>query len=125
MLPPSSRTPSKRLKPRSPVLSLRLFSSSAKLCFPKRNTLFYYRGTDVYALRYGDFKAHFITEGEYGEFGPKEVHKTPILYNLSEDPAESLNIAEDHPHILEEIDSIVRLHKEKLVIAPDQLEARE
>ena len=90
-----------------------------------RNTLFYYRGTDIYAVRHGDFKAHFITQGEYGEFGPKEVHKTPILYNLSEDPAETLNIAEDHPHILKEIDSIVRLHKEKLVIAPDQLEARE
>ncbi len=91
----------------------------------KRNTLLYYRGTDVYAVRHGDFKAHFITEGEYGEFGPKEIHKTPILYNVSEDPAETLNIAEDHPDILKLIDSIVRLHKDKLIIAPDQLEARE
>ncbi len=90
-----------------------------------RNTLLYYRGTDIYAVRYGDFKAHFITEGEYGGFGEKEIHQTPILYNISVDPAETMDIAGEHPDILEEIDRIVRLHKSKLIIGPDQLDARE
>ena len=91
----------------------------------ERKILFYYRGTDIYAVRYGDFKAHFITEGEYGEFGPKEIHKTPILYNISKDPGETMDVSRNHPQILVDIDKIVKLHKEKLVIGPDQLEARE
>lgn len=90
-----------------------------------RKTLFYYRGTDIYAVRHGDFKAHYITEGEYGDFGEKEMHQTPILYNISVDPAETMDIAERHPDVLEEIAEIVRKHKAKLIIAPDQLEARE
>ena len=44
-----------------------------------RNKLFYYRGTDLYAVRLGDYKAHFITQGEYGQFGKKEVHNPPII----------------------------------------------
>ena len=90
-----------------------------------RETLFYYRGTDIYAVRHGDYKAHFITEGEYGEFGEKEIHETPILYNVSVDPSETKNIAANHPEVLEEINKIVELHKVNLYIAPDQLEARE
>jgi len=31
-----------------------------------RDMVFYYRGTEIYALRKGAYKAHFITQGEYG-----------------------------------------------------------
>ena len=91
----------------------------------KRNTLFYYRGTDIYAVRHGNFKAHFITEGAYGEFGDKEVHDPPILYNVSVDPSESIDIAKENPKVLQEIQDIVQNHRAKLKVGPDQLEARE
>ncbi len=90
-----------------------------------RKTLFYYRGPDLYALRYGNYKAHYITEGAYGEFEEKEIHNPPLLFNLSEDPSESTNIAGHHPGILEEIQSVLERHKANLREADDQLEARD
>jgi len=90
-----------------------------------RNTLFFYRGPDIYALRYGDYKAHYITEGAYGEFGEKEIHNPPLLFNLSEDPSETTNIAGNHPDILKDIQSVIDRHKAKLMPAADQLEARD
>ena len=90
-----------------------------------RESLIYYRGADVYAVRYKEYKAHYITEGEYGDFGEKEIHDPPLLYNLNEDPAESDNIAAQHPEILREIDRIVKEHLADLVIAPDRMVERE
>ncbi|MGI9545626.1 MAG: sulfatase family protein [Flavobacteriaceae bacterium] len=90
-----------------------------------RKQLFYYRGTDIYALRYGAYKAHFITEGAYGEFGGKETHNPPLLYNLAEDPSETTNIADKHPDILKEILTVLDRHKANLVPGPDQMTARD
>lgn len=86
-----------------------------------REKLFYYRGTELYAVRSGDYKAHFITQGEYGEFGPKENHDPPILYNLSTDPEERFDIANENPDIIRAINLLVSEHKSKLVIGPDQM----
>lgn len=86
-----------------------------------RNKLFYYRGIDLYAVRLGDYKAHFITQGEYGEFGKKEVHNPPILYNLSTDPEERFDIAHENSKIIKEINLLISEHKSKLVIGQDQL----
>ncbi len=91
----------------------------------KRETLFYYRGTDIYAVRYKDFKAHYITEGAYGDFGEKEIHNPPLLYNISVDPSETENIAEKYPEILQKIDSVVRIHQQHLIKGPDRLAERE
>ncbi len=90
-----------------------------------RETLFYYRGTDIYAVRYKDFKAHYITEGAYGQFGEKEIHDPPLLYNISVDPSETENIAEKYPEILQKIDSVVRIHQQNLIKGPDRLVERE
>ncbi len=90
-----------------------------------RTSLLYYRGTDIYALRYKDFKAHYITEGAYGDFGGKEIHDPPLLYNISEDPAESINIADQHPQIIKKMDSIICVHKADLTKGPDRLAEKE
>ncbi|HDZ15230.1 hypothetical protein LCGC14_0958500 [marine sediment metagenome] len=90
-----------------------------------RDTMFYYRGTELYAVRLGDYKAHFITEGAYGQFGEREEHKTPILYNLNQDPSEKFDIAKDHPEIIERIDSLVKEHQSKLIRGKDMLAERE
>jgi arylsulfatase A-like enzyme len=86
-----------------------------------RKKLFYYRGTDIYAVRLGDFKAHFITQGEYGQFGKKEVHDPPLLYNLSTDPEERFDVAKENPDVIKEINSLISEHRSKLVIGQDQL----
>ena len=90
----------------------------------KRNQFFYYRGTDLYAVRLGDFKAHYITQGEYGLYGGKEIHNPPLLYNLNHDPAEEYNIADQHPEVLETMNELVAAHQEKMVMGEDQLKDR-
>jgi arylsulfatase A-like enzyme len=86
-----------------------------------REVVYYYRGTQVYAIRKGEFKAHFITQGEYG--GPKKaVHETPLLYNLYVDPSEKINIAEKHPEVLLEMEKILKDHMASLVPVENQLE---
>jgi len=90
-----------------------------------RQSILYYRGPEVYAARLGDFKAHFVTQGEYGQFGEREVHETPLLYNLSHDPSEQYNVAEDHPEVIAEIEAMVREHRDNLTIGEDQLAERE
>ncbi|MCP9236199.1 sulfatase [Lewinella sp. JB7] len=85
-----------------------------------RNTVYYYRGDELYAIRVGDYKAHFITQGAYGG-EERTVHDTPLLYNLSMDPSERHDIAEAHPEILERIRSVVADHQSKLVKGKDQL----
>jgi arylsulfatase A-like enzyme len=90
-----------------------------------RKGVFYYRGTQLYAARLGDYKAHYITQGSYGQFGGKEVHDTPLLYNLSVDPSENFDIAASHPEIIVEINVMVKEHQSNLVKGKDQLADRE
>lgn len=90
-----------------------------------RKSILYYRGTDLYAARLGDYKAHFITQGAYGQFGERTEHQIPILYNLSHDASEQFNIAEGNDEIIQQIHEMVQEHKSKLIRGKDQLAERE
>ncbi len=87
-----------------------------------RETVFFYRGTDLFAVRMGDFKAHFITQGGYNP--QREVHDTPLLYNLAIDPSEKYDVSGQHPDIIEKIREVIRSHEANLVRGPDQLKDR-
>ncbi len=89
----------------------------------ERKEVFYYRGDELYAVRLGAFKAHFITEGAYGP-PAREAHDPPLLYNLEVDPSEKYNIAEDHTDIIEQIKVLVQKHNSELVKGEDQLKNR-
>jgi arylsulfatase A-like enzyme len=86
-----------------------------------RGTIFYYRGTRIFAVRQGPFKAHFITRSEYGSDKPVE-HDPPLLYHLEHDPSEKYNVAADHPEVIEQIQRIVREHMTSVEAVPNQLE---
>ena len=90
-----------------------------------RNHIMYYRGTELYAARLGDYKAHFITQGVYGQFGDREEHDPPILYHLNHDASEQFDIAEGNEEILGQIQELVAGHKANLVPGKDQLAERE
>jgi len=90
-----------------------------------RNEMLFYRGATLYAARKGNFKAHIIIEGAYGQFEEKQVLDTPLLFDLSEDPAEKYDVAHEHPEVLAEIEKMVEEHKENLVEVKDQLAERE
>ena len=62
-----------------------------------RDEVYYYRGRDLFAMRLGAYKAHFITQVVYTTGAPKVVHDPPLLFNVEEDPSERFNIAEEYP----------------------------
>lgn len=70
----------------------------------------YYRRNNIYALRLGKYKAHFISQTNYPA-GPKNFHDPPLLYDLEADPSEKYNISENHPEVLEKIKTIKAVHE--------------
>lgn len=53
----------------------------------KRKEVIYYERTELQAVRYGDWKAHFIVQ-PHGWGGAKEKLNAPLLFNLRRDPYE-------------------------------------
>jgi arylsulfatase A len=101
----------------------------------EREVIFYYRGQKVYAIRKGNFKAHFITQNEYGSqtahpvtdpatliTNAPVIHETPLLYNVSADPSEKFNIAEQHPEVIAELKNILAEHLSGIIPVENQLE---
>jgi len=100
-----------------------------------RDIVFYYRGEQVFAIRKGDYKAHFITQNEYGSQTahpitnpPTEIKNTrtvenpPLLYNVNADPSEKFNIAAEHPEVIAEIQKVLEEHLAGLEPVENQLE---
>jgi arylsulfatase A-like enzyme len=89
-----------------------------------RKSLIYYRGTRIYAVRKGPYKAHFITKGGYGRGIKDTFHDPPLLFHLEHDPSEQCDIASYHPGIIAELVEEVKRHRTGLVPGEDQLAER-
>jgi arylsulfatase A-like enzyme len=89
----------------------------------QRDSYFYYRGTRLFAVRKGPYKAHYLTQPSYRE---KEIteHDPPVLYHLGHDPSEQYDVAQDHPEVLAEIAAEVQRHRAGLVPAESQLDKK-
>jgi arylsulfatase A-like enzyme len=88
----------------------------------ERDVYCYYRGTQLYAARLGNFKAHFITQPAYGP-EPAKPHDPPLLYDLEKDPGESFDIAAQLPEVIEQIRAAVEKHRATVNPVASQLEA--
>ena len=88
-----------------------------------RDTMFYYRGCQLYAVRKGPYKAHFITKDAYGR-SQAEQHDPPLLYHLGHDPSETHDLSADHPEVVAEIRKIAEAHKSAMVPGEPQLDKR-
>ncbi|MEZ6142913.1 MAG: sulfatase [Zavarzinella sp.] len=86
-----------------------------------RQEMFYYRGTHLYAVRQGAWKAHFRTQTAYGK-DDLAIHQTPVLNHLTVDPSEKYNVAQKHPEVIEKINHLVQQHEKSMLCAPTQLE---
>ena len=92
-----------------------------------RSDFFYFssfvppRGT-IYAVRKGDWKAHFFTSLEPEFSNPKYIIKNdnPMLYNLKDDPGESTDLSKQFPNILESLIRHKETFSETLKIAPNR-----
>ena len=89
-----------------------------------RKTMFYYRRTELYAVRLGLYKAHLITESAYTGDNNLVYHNPPLLFHLGHDPSEKYNIAEDHPDVIASIMQEVERHQAELVIPESQLDRK-
>lgn len=78
-----------------------------------RQEILYYRGTELYAIRKGEFKAHFQTWDGYSR-EPAVQHDPPLLYNLCKDPGESENIAEQYPEKVRELSRLAALYESSI-----------
>jgi arylsulfatase A len=85
-----------------------------------RHEMFFYRGREIFAVRVGPFKAHYVTQSGYGG-DPPVRHDPPLLYQLEDDPGERFDVAAWHPDVLEQIRRRVDAHQPTVKPAPDQL----
>ncbi len=84
----------------------------------------FYRGSELYAYRVGNYKAHFITEGEYGLAGARLERDPPLLYDLSVDVGEQWDIAAEQPEALAQVTARALQHLVEVDIAPSQFDRR-
>jgi len=88
-----------------------------------RQTMFYHRGTKLYAVRHGAFKAHFFTRSEFGN-DPEVAHDPPLLYNLEHDPSEKFDLSKQHPEVSAELRRIAAAHLQTITPVKSQLDER-
>ena len=85
-----------------------------------RKEMFYWRGTELFAARTGDYKAHFFTRTGYRDRG--ETRQTPpLLYHLGHDPGEKHDISRENPDIIARITEMARKHKSDIDEVENQL----
>ena len=86
-----------------------------------RDVIYYYRFTDVFAVRKGRYKAHFSTYGSFGGGGRHDL-ETPLLYDIEADPGEQFDIAADHPDIVAELKALADAQTASVEQVENQLE---
>ncbi len=86
-----------------------------------RDHFVYYRLQDVYAVRKGDYKAHFVTETSFVPDTRKTVLENPLLFNVNQDPSEKYNRSEEYPEVLANLVALAEAHKKGVAVAECEL----
>jgi len=86
-----------------------------------REIMLYFRGTKIFALRQGFYKAHFSTMSGFGLDRVREDHDLPLLYHLGIDPEERYDIANNYPKIVTQLRRLRKKLQDNMTYGPDQL----
>ncbi len=85
-----------------------------------REAFFFYRGTRLFAVRSGRWKAHLVTQPAYNE--PRATpHEPPLLFDLETDCGEALDVAAAHPDVVARLRALARAQEAACPPAPSQL----
>jgi arylsulfatase A len=87
-----------------------------------RRVIFFYRGTQLYAVRKDQWKLHLFTQKGYGQPKP-DAHDPPLLFDLNTDPGESFNLSTNYPAIVAELRKEIEAHRATVVPVKSQLES--
>ena len=87
-----------------------------------RETFFYYRDEQLYAVRKGKWKAHYFTKSAYGT-DPERKHEPPLLFNLGVDPSEQHDVAAKFPDVVAEMGRVIEEHRNAVKVEPTRLDA--
>ncbi len=79
---------------------------------PPRDHFLYFRGLTLEAVRSGAWKLHLALAD--GEPGKKKGPPQPQLFNLTDDPGETKNIAAAHPEIVPRLQALAQTMKDDL-----------
>lgn len=85
---------------------------------------FYWREHELYAVRGGPYKLHFITRPGFG-FTPPTVHDPPLLFDVEQDPAEAMPLNVTHPEfapVAQALIAAAKAHKASLQLGPSLYE---
>lgn len=86
-----------------------------------RDEVFYYHGEQLFAVRKGQFKAHFKTKTSYTKQKKAEIHDPPLLYHLGLDPGEQWDVAESNPEVLKLLKELADSHTAGVERVPSHL----
>jgi arylsulfatase A len=76
----------------------------------QREVIYYYIDSDLTAIRKGPWKAHFITQIEFGN-RVRDLHDPPLLFNLEQDPSEKYNMASEYAEIVADLIKEAERHR--------------
>jgi arylsulfatase A-like enzyme len=85
-----------------------------------RDSVFFYRGDILYAVRSGPWKMHFRSRARSG--AKETIHETPLLYHLEHDPSEKKDLAKKHPEVIEQLRAVAENHRASLEPVENQME---
>lgn len=68
-----------------------------------REVMFFYRDDELYAVRQGPYKAHFLTAASDDRSVKAVAHEPPLLFHLGHDPSEQFDVAARHPEVIARI----------------------
>jgi arylsulfatase A len=87
-----------------------------------RNEMFYYHDDILFAIRKGDFKLTFYSNNPSGYPHNVQLLDKPKLYNLSHDPGERYDLAEENTEKVKELIQFAKTHQESFQISKSELD---